>query len=172
MGWADAVVLAPVEGGEGAMVVTDRRRLNLRPAGALAFPYHAAMEAPPEERAGVIAAGLDAAESAATDALASLGADLGFETVGVVISRGIRHAPLEKVLASSRLFHMAEGAVYQQALRGAAANLGLPCTTVAFNDAEDHELWPAVSALGKSIGPPWRKDQKFAALAAWLAAGT
>jgi len=26
-----------------------------------------------------------------------------------------------------------------------------------------------LSELGKAIGPPWQQDQKFAALAAWLA---
>jgi hypothetical protein len=26
-----------------------------------------------------------------------------------------------------------------------------------------------VAAMGKGIGPPWRQDEKFAAVAAWLA---
>jgi hypothetical protein len=167
MGTADAVTVA-VE--DERVDVVDRRSVHLRPRGGRAFPYHAAMDAPPDERDAIIAAGLEAAELKATDAVAALGADLEFEAIGVVISRGVRHIPLEKVLTSSRLFHMAEATVYQQALRAAANNLGLPCTIVAFNDAENHDLWPVVSALGKALGPPWRKDQKFAAVAACLAA--
>lgn len=168
LGWADAVTLAVAGGGAE---VRDRRRLELRPAGGTVFPYHAAQEALPEDREEMIAAGLQAAEASATDALADLLADLGFWGVGVVVSRGLRHIPLEKVLASSRLLHAAEGAIYQRALRNAAANLGVPCSVLGFNEAEGHALWPAVSVLGKQIGPPWRKDQKLAALVAWLAAG-
>jgi hypothetical protein len=41
----------------------------------------------------------------------------------------------------------------------AAARLRLPASRI-----EEH-----VAAMGKSIGPPWRQDEKFAAVAAWLA---
>ena len=168
MGWADAVTLAVAA---DCAEVRDRVRVELRPPDGPVFPYHAAREALADEREAMIAAGLAAAEAAATDALADLVADLAFAAVGVVVSRGLRQIPLEKVLASSRLQHAAEAAVYQRALRNAAATLRLPCTTVGFPEAEASALWPTVTALGKSIGPPWRKDHKLAALAAWLASG-
>jgi hypothetical protein len=31
------------------------------------------------------------------------------------------------------------------------------------------DLTRMLNDLGKIVGPPWRQDQKFAALAAWLA---
>src|SRR5436190_1295734 len=81
-----------------------------------------------------------------------------FAAVGVVASRGVKYMSLDKILASTRSLHAAEGAVYQDALRGAAADLGLPCVTVGFPQAENHERWSEVSALGKRVGPPWKKD--------------
>lgn len=168
MGWANSVVLTVSDIGAE---VHSRDDVDLRPTGAPAQPYHAAAEMAPEERDAVLARSLEETEAAAVDALSDLLGD-DVRAVGVVISPGVRHIPIERVLTSSRLLHMAEATVYQQALRGAAAALRLPCATVTFAQAEEHELWPAVAGLGKAIGPPWRKDHKFAAVAAWVAAWT
>ena len=165
MGWANSVVLTL---SDGAAQVRARADVDLRPATAPAHPYHAAAELPVEERDAVLAGALGEAEAAAIEVVSDFLAD-DVRAVGVVISPGVRHIPLEKVLTSSRLLHMAEATVYQQALRGAAATLRLPCVTVTFAQAEEHDLWPVVAALGKTVGPPWRKDHKFAAVAAWLA---
>lgn len=32
----------------------------------------------------------------------------------------------------------------------------------------EKKLGERLSALGRELGPPWRQDQKYAALAAWL----
>ena len=165
MGWANSVVLALSERG---VEVRSREEVDLKPATAPAHPYHAVAEMASDEGEVVLARSLEETEAAAIEVLSDLLAE-GVQAVGVVISPGVRHIPLEKVLTSSRLLHMAEATVYQQALRGAAAALRLPCATVTFAQAEDHELWTAVSALGRAIGPPWRKDHKFAAIAAWVA---
>lgn len=167
MGWANVVALSGVP---DQAVVVDRRDLPLRPESGIAFPYHAAADVDEDERDEVVAAGRHAAAASASLALADLAAEIGVEAVGVVVARGVNKIPLARVLASSRLFHMAEGAVYQDAVRTAAADLGLPVTTIAFADAESHPCWETVSALGKALGPPWRKDHKFAATAAWAAA--
>lgn len=165
MGWANSVVLT-LDGRQAQL--RSRDEVDLRPATAPAHPYHAAAEVPPDEREAVLSRSLEETEEAALEALSDLLAE-GIGAVGVVISPGVRHIPMEKILASNRLLHMAEATVYQQALRTAAATLRLPCSTVTFAQAEDHELWAAVTALGKTIGPPWRKDHKFAAVAAWVA---
>jgi hypothetical protein len=47
----------------------------------------------------------------------------------------------------------------RELLARAAADLGLSAARI-----EDR-----VAGMGKGIGPPWRQDQKFAAVAAWLA---
>src|SRR5438552_3034590 len=167
MGWADAVTLSVTADG---MDVVDRRTVELRAEGGAVFAYHAAREALPEERDQVIAEAMESARSAAVDAVADLMGELGFRAVGVVVSRGIKYVPLDKILATPQALHAAEGAVYQHALRGAATDVGLPCITIGFPQAENHEIWMAVSALGKHVGPPWKKDQKLAAVAAYVAA--
>ena len=168
LGWANAVTLRGVP---DEPVVIDRRDVDLRPEGVLAHPYGAAGDAAPEDRQRVLQEGLDACELAATDALLHLTSELEIEAGGVVVSRDVLlRIPIERVLGSASLYHTASGAVYQRALRGALDNLGLPCTTVEFGVAEGHDVWPAVAALGRQVGPPWRKDHKFAAVAAWLAA--
>ena len=40
----------------------------------------------------------------------------------------------------------------------AEANLALPA----------NELAATIARLGKTVGPPWRQDEKLAALIAWL----
>jgi hypothetical protein len=37
-------------------------------------------------------------------------------------------------------------------------------------DMPPAKLQRTLDQLGKMVGPPWQQDQKFAALAAWLAA--
>ena len=170
MGWADAVTLTGVPDDPR---VVDRRRLDLQPARGPVHPYAAAGEAAPEDRARVLALEMEKCELAATEALLQFTADLDVEVGGVVVSREVLlRIPIERVIASSSLYHTASGAVYQQALKGALDNLGLPCTTIEFGEAEVHPVWDVVSALGKQVGPPWRKDHKFAAVAAWVAAMT
>ena len=168
LGWANAVTLVGVP---DEPRVVDRRDVDLRAPGVYAHPYGAARDADPDERAWVLQQGLEATELAATDALLHVTADLEVDAGGVVVSRDVLlRIPIERVLASTSLYHTASGAVYQQALKGALDNLGIPCTTVEFSAAERHPAWAQVSALGRSIGPPWRKDHKFAAIAAWEAA--
>src|SRR6185295_402946 len=96
---------------------------------------------PTEERDEVIAAAMETARLAAVDAVADFMGELGFGAVGVVVSRGVKYMPLDKILATPQALHAAEGAVYQQALRGAAGDLGLPCVTIGFPQAEKHEMW-------------------------------
>ena len=64
---------------------------------------------------------------------------------------------LEQVLASHPRLHTAEGCLYRDVFRDACK---VPAQIVppASLDA---------SKLGKLAGPPWGKDQKLAALAAW-----
>jgi hypothetical protein len=86
---------------------------------------------------------------------------------------------LESILASHALIHTAEGELFRDALRAASRGCGLPLTTIKerelFQQAAADLHLPAerierhVAAMGKGIGPPWRQDQKFAAVAAWLA---
>ncbi len=86
---------------------------------------------------------------------------------------------LPKILASHALIHTADGELFREALRHACGSYGLAEFAIKENDLVDtagrllgletEELMLKVTALGKAIGPPWSRDEKFAALAAWLA---
>jgi hypothetical protein len=166
LGWAHAVA---VEVGEaGAPVVVSRDELRVAPRFRI-FGYHAAMDADPTEREAVIAAAGERAVEAATELLAEALADHDADVVAVVVGRGVRKIPLERVLASSQLFHTAEAEILQRGFVEAAATLGVPCRRVTFADVEAHESWAQISSLGRVVGPPWRKDHKHAATAAWIA---
>ena len=134
-----------------------------------AYAYHEAMDVEPDERDAVIARAAGRAADAATDLLADAVDRHGTTHVGIVVGRGVRRIPTERILASSQLFHTAEAEVLQDAVTEAAERLLLPCTRVTFADAEADADWPAIDGLGKAAGRPWRKDEKLAATAGWVA---
>jgi hypothetical protein len=79
------------------------------------------------------------------------------------------------------MIHTAEGDFYRDALKAACESCGLPVlgvkekelvrqAAVALNIAAD-QLQLRAAELGKSIGPPWRQDEKLCAIAGWLALG-
>ena len=82
------------------------------------------------------------------------------------------------MLASHARIHTADGEHFRKALSKAAARLGLPVDGVPEKEiwtraAEDlatpiADLERLVNAIGKTVGPPWTKDQKLAALSGWL----
>jgi hypothetical protein len=86
---------------------------------------------------------------------------------------------LESILASHALIHTAEGELFREALRAACRACGLRVIGVKERDlftlaAADlgipaKRIGEHVTAMGKTIGPPWRQDEKFAAVAAWMA---
>jgi hypothetical protein len=172
LGWALAVFV-DVSGPEPIVVARGEARLD--PAGGI-FPFHAAMQAEPADRDEVIAEASARALDAATDALADLleetplpeGVDV-VEVVGVVVGRGVRRIPVDRILASSQLLHTAEAEVIQVGFVESCVRLGLPVVRVPFADLESSPVWPLVDGLAAQAGRPWRKDHKHAATAAWLA---
>ena len=73
---------------------------------------------------------------------------------------------LDRVLGSHALLHAAEGALYEQAVLGAAAAAGRVAWLV---DRRTLRPTDEVEALRGRIGPPWQKDHKLAAMAALIA---
>lgn len=69
-------------------------------------------------------------------------------------------ADLDEVLASHPRIHMAEGCFYRDVVRDAST---VPVYVVSPTSLE-------ASRVGKLAPPPWGKDQKLAALAAWTVA--
>ncbi len=77
---------------------------------------------------------------------------------------------------------VAEGLAVRDALRSAFGRCGLPMTEMDEKALRDvgasvlglsaGALEARLKALGATVGPPWRKEQKLAALAAWVALAT
>jgi hypothetical protein len=166
LGWALAIVVRADDDGQPTFVARDELRFA---AADGVFGYHAAMDAEPEARWAIIAEAADRAADAATDLLAGAVEGHDVATVGLVVGRGVRRIPLDRILASSSLFHTAEAEVLQDAFAEAAARLDVPCVRVPFAATEADASWGVIGGLGKAAGTPWRKDHKFAATAAWVA---
>jgi hypothetical protein len=101
---------------------------------------------------------------------------------GVILGSGRTLPGLEAILKSHALIHTAEGEFFRQALLEACEHCGIPVLGVKEKElyaraaaqlrAPVSELERRVQEMGKSVGPPWTQDQKYAALAAWMALGT
>ena len=86
---------------------------------------------------------------------------------------------LAEILSVHLRMHQAEGELFREALRAGAGQLGLQVISIREKQLEalaNEELSLAAAlqgeslrALGKRAGPPWARDQKQAALAAWIA---
>lgn len=157
-GWAVVVV---VSGSAGSPAVLSRRRVELVDGSLPRQPYHAVAEA--GLPAGVIDEVAEAATAAAAEALRRAAPA---DAVGVITTERRIPSALDRILASHALLHAAEGQLYERAVVDAAADAGLRVVAV---DPGAIEVPAAVEALGRSIGPPWQKDHKWAATAALAA---
>ena len=94
----------------------------------------------------------------------------------VLLASGRPLPSLSKILASHPLIHTAEGEFFHHAVRKACERLKIPGAAIpereldkraktAFGNAASR-VQRRISSLGSSIGPPWTKDHKAAALAA------
>ncbi len=184
-GWAAAVAVA---GPADDPAVITRRRIELadRGGGRPAQPYHAAVGLESGEAARVVGDCAARAAEMGTAGLRAMIADLramGHETLGcgLLLASGRKLPELEAILASHALIHTAEGELFREALRRATGECGLRLVEV-----KERELFALaaaglgipvshveerLAAMGKAIGPPWRQDEKFAAVAAWMALG-
>jgi hypothetical protein len=98
---------------------------------------------------------------------------------GILLSSGRPAPALATTLASHALIHTAEGELFRRALTQAIERCGLSVTAVperelwARSTLDLHmtldELQRSLAEMGRSIGPPWRQDEKHAALVGWLA---
>jgi hypothetical protein len=91
---------------------------------------------------------------------------LPLDGVGVAADERPRTDNIERILASHTLKHMSEGQLIRDALRNGSAAVDLPTICVPAKQlmADGDQDW--LVAQGKALGPPWRKDEKLAALAA------
>ena len=179
-GWATLVAVAG-SAARPAVVLRQRIELSQRTPRQ---PFHAA-----EHRSFRAAEELvdrsrtearDLAVGALRDALARLRAQ-GHEasSSGLLLASGRALPGLREILASHSLIHAAEGELFREALRHACQACSLRLTEVRERDLEGAaasslqrstaSLQLEVAAWGKTLGPPWRQDEKRAALVGWLA---
>lgn len=181
-GWAALVAIAATA---AEPQVLDRRRIEIADPCIRGSkqPYHAAEPMAFADAQALLDRCAKSSRQLAEKALADCIADLrkrDFEPVvcGLTLGSGRTLPGLEAVLASHALIHTAEGEFYRNVMADAGETCGLRIVGIKERDlyesgaAHFHiapaELEGRIAALGKSIGPPWSQDQKYAALAAWL----
>jgi len=148
-------------GSAGSPEVLDRRRVELVDGSLPRQPYHAIAESGWPR--SVID---DVAEQARHAITATLRSVAPADAVGVVATERRIPPSLDRILASHALLHAAEGRLFEWAVIEAADDAGLPVHVV---DPRSLTVPAAVETLGRSLGPPWQKDHKWATTAALMA---
>jgi hypothetical protein len=170
-------------GGVTAPVVLARSRYELCDDDLPRAVYHAARQLDPENAEKLVAQVGQTARTEAAWQLRRTVAELeaaGYDVVGAAVAAP-RQVPddLSEILGSHPLVHTAEGQLFRDALADATEQLGLPLTRFVQQElyeeaavqvgTTDASLQAQLTGLGRALGPPWQKDQKEAAAAAWLA---
>ena len=145
-----------------------------------AQPYHVVMELPWEEAQRAVRKYARAIERVAKNAFADLikqqtSAGFKVHAVGIV---GAPDRDLKRIGNFHIRAHAAEGVLFRNVLNLAADANGrkwrifpdkdFEKTTAAELAAQASRLKRKISELGRTVPPPWRADEKQAALAAWL----
>jgi hypothetical protein len=176
-GWG---VLVAVAQDANAVTLLDRKRIVVADPeehGAIQ-PYHFAAELkPPAQEEHLAQCAASSCQLAAT-AIARVIRELDerhYRIVGaaILLASGRPLPPLAKILVAHPLIHTAEGEFFRQAVHQACQGLQIPVTAIRMRDldAEGYKaskLQRTVASLGRTVGPPWTKDHKTAALAAAL----
>jgi hypothetical protein len=182
-GWSALVAVSL--GGRGPVVLR-RGRIELVEAFRREFkqPFHSAEKMPFEEGREFISNAKKEAERLACGALQEARAELekdGWHLVGcgLLMASGRPLPDLQTILASHALIHTAEGELFREALAEACQSCVLRVFRVKEKQvvgeaarmlrATETDVLKRVTALGRPLGAPWSQDEKFAALAAWLA---
>jgi hypothetical protein len=179
-GWG---ALVAVSNSVGAVEVLERRRIVTAPAGTPGTnqPYHFAENLNLPEAEKFLRDYFAASKSLALIAIRDVSEELqnnGYSIVAlaVLLAAGRPLPSLRKILGSHALIHAAEGELFREAFTKACECLNLLVVGVSeralYKSVEDTfggsaiKIRQQVSTLGRSLGPPWAKDQKAAALAA------
>ncbi|MGO9271107.1 MAG: hypothetical protein ACLQOO_12765 [Terriglobia bacterium] len=187
-GWAVMVAVAEPMAAPTAPtpMVIERRRIELVGTGTAApvQPYHAARELDLERARqfieGYTTEAKRRAESAVGAAIERLRVkDWEVVACGILLASARPLPSLAEILVSHPLIHTAEGELFRNALKTAGESCGLPVIGVKERDlyaraaaqlgTPAERLRSGIDSLGRTLGPPWRQDEKYAALVGWLA---
>jgi hypothetical protein len=177
-GWAALVAVA---GSPVSPQVLIRRRVEIaeRSIPGSSQPFHFAKELELPKAQEYLDRCAAASFALAGDAMERIVADLhDYKLAGcsILMSSGRPALSLEATLASHAAIHAAEGDFFRDAIAGAAESRKMRCSKIkekellktAASTFRIGDVEARMSALAKSLGPPWRQDQKYAAIAAWL----
>lgn len=182
-GWAALVAIA---GPLDSPLVIERRIIQLcnsKTRGSKQ-PYHTAEPLPFKQAEQFVTHCIDETRNLAHEGLRVVIQDLQksghrIAACAILLGSGRALPTLDRILASHALIHAAEGQMFRNALVHAAQQCNLSVTGI-----KERELYSQAATLlgrsaeqlsaylaqqGRSLGPPWREDQKVAMLAAWLA---
>jgi hypothetical protein len=182
-GWA---ALVAVGSGDGELCVVDRLRVELVEEADAQWakqPYHAAEFLKPAEARAMVRRGVEAAHRHARreiEAALHRSRQASHEIVAcaVLVGELMPNWSVEEILAVHFRMHKAEGVLFRDALARAAEACGLNLVAIPEKFLTEHAermlatplnaLMKTIATLGKSVGSPWGKDQKDAALAAMI----
>ncbi len=182
-GWT---VVVAVAGSPGRPVILERRRIETADAAIPGSkqPYHAAERLGVERAETLIRQCRDSSTLLAMGAVSAMVAQLkrkGHRVagVGILFASGRPLPDLAATLRSHALIHTAEGEFFREVLVQASEHCSLRVTKVKEREVWDRgakvfrlpsaDLQQRISGLGRSLGPPWRQDEKLASLAGWIA---
>jgi hypothetical protein len=180
-GWAALVVV-----GKRAddFVVVDRRRIELVEEEWAKQPYHAAENLKPQAARDLVTRGVEAAHRIAVREMrAGVKREQERENkvtaCAVLVGNPMPNWSTEEILAVHFRMHKAEGVLFRDALVHAGKECALRLVAIPEKLLMEHaettlrtpktDLVKQIETIGKSVGPPWGKDQKDAALAALIA---
>jgi hypothetical protein len=179
-GWAALVVVGKRH---GDVVIVDRRRIELVEDAWAKQPYHSAEHLKADAARDVVTRGVEAAHRIAVREMASAvkrERERGNEVsaCAVLVGNPMAAWSVEEILAVHFRMHKAEGVLFREALVRATNACGIRLVPIPEKLLTKHAeralgtpmsvLAKKITALGTSVGPPWGKDQKDAALAALI----
>jgi hypothetical protein len=179
-GWGALVAVA---NSAGTVEIIDRRRIAVTAPGmpGAKQPYHFAKTLELAEAETFLGKCVEASVQLACAAVSEVTDELRgrhYSVTGcaILLASGRELPALEKILASHALIHAAEGEFFRQAIWKACETLALGVTGFRERDLDGcvhtafgrtaTRIFQQISTVGQSLGPPWTKDQKTAALAA------
>jgi len=183
-GWAALVVLGRRS---GELQVIERCRMELVDKNEASWakqPYHAAERLNAGDARDLVRRGLVTARRIAVREMRTAvkrAREAGHEVVAcaVLVVDPMPDWTVDEILAVHFRMHKAEGVLFRDALARAAGACGLRLLGIPEKQVDEHaeralatsvnSLRKTIASLGKSVGPPWGRDQKDASLAAMIA---
>lgn len=171
----------------GELQVVDRRRLELVEEGEAQWakqPYHAAEPLGLSDARDMVNRGIQSARRIAVREVRAAvkrvrEAKHEVAACAILMADPMPDWTVDEILAVHFRMHKAEGVLFREALARAAGECGLRLLTLPeklLNERAGRALTTPLNAvlktvatLGRSVGPPWGRDQKDAALAAMIA---